>query len=235
MVRSHLKRLATSFVRNRKAVAATEFAILLPFMLLIYIGVVDVTRGVIASRKLNLFSRTISDLVSQQSTQQTLSASTISTFFDAASAIMAPYNLSGLKMTVSEVDVQVKSDGKTCCDALVHWSYTKGGTLRGQPSCSQPLKQVADGQPATPTTFPSSLIKANQDMSFGYANGQVSHLIVSDVSYTYVPIFYQAIAWFSGGMSKTNYMVPRSSANAIQLATPISPPSGQSGVVCISP
>ena len=206
-----------------------EFALILPLMLLLYIGIVDVTRGVIASRKLDVLSRTISDLVSQQPTSSgALTTSQVSTIFTAASVIMQPFSTSGIKLTVSAIDIKAKSNN-TCCDALVRWSYTQGGTLR---ACTTPLVQVANGTPASPLNIPASLITANQNAGFGYTSGSTSYLIIADVSYTYAPIFYQAISWFSSGMSKTTYMVPRSATGAVTLNSPVNAPTGQSGTVC---
>ena len=217
-------------IGDRRGVAAVEFAMILPLMLLMYIGAFDVTRGVMASRKVDLLSRTISDLVAQQSNASPMSSSTISLIFTAASAVMTPYNASGLTLTVSAVDIKANSNN-TCCQALVRWSYTQGGTLR---ACTTPLTQVSGGTPLTPTNIPAWIISANQAAGYGYTSGQTSYLIIADVSYTYVPIFSQAVAWFRGGMSKTTFMVPRSTSGPLTLASPVSPASGQSGQICFS-
>ena len=222
----HARRIAA----DRKGVAAVEFAFLMPVMIIMYVGVVDVTRGVIASRKLDVLSRTISDLVSQQPTSQTTSISTLSTIFTAASAVMQPYNTAGITLTVSAVDIKAKSNN-TCCDALVRWSYTQGGTLR---ACTTPLTQVPNGTVPTPTNIPVALITANQTAGYGYTSGLTSYVIVADVAYTYKPIFFQAISWFSAGMHKTTYMVPRSASGPVTIANPSGAPVGQSGVICFS-
>ncbi len=215
---------------HRGGTAAVEFAMILPLMVLMYIGVVDVSRGVIASRKLNALSRTISDLVSQQPTSQTTPIATLSTIFTAASAIMQPYGTSGLTMTVSAVDVKAKGNG-TCCDALVRWTYTQGGTKR---QCSTALTQVPNGTAPTSLNIPAAIITANQAAGYAYTSGQVSYVIISDVTYTYLPIFSQAASWFSSGMRKTSFMVPRSSSGAVTIANPGTAPSGQSGTICFS-
>ena len=208
--------------REQSGVAAVEFAVILPVLLLLYIGIVDVTRGVVASRKLNLLSRTISDLVSQQPTSLTVPISQLSTILASASAVMQPYPLTSLKLTVSAVDIKAKSGSKppVCCDAIVRWSYTQAGSKGYLRTCGSTLTQVPDGTRATLTTFPQSLVTANSAQGFGYTTGSASYMIVTDASYTFAPIFTQAVSWFAGGMSKTTYMVPRAPANPIVIANP---------------
>lgn len=216
-------------VGDRRGVAAVEFAIILPLMLLMYIGAVDVTRGVMASRKVALLSRTVSDLVSQQPTTQDTPSSQISTIFAAASSVMAPYDTSSLKLTVSAIDIKAKSD-KTCCQAVVRWSYTQGGTLR-------PCNKAMDSAPAgtsSPTTLPDNIVTANNG-NFNYAGGGATYLIVADISYKYNLLFpYKSFtdSWFSGLLSRTTYMVPRSSTGPVTLASPVNAASGQSGAIC---
>ena len=228
-------RRAWQYIRDTRAVAAVEFALILPLILLLYVGAVDVTRAILIGRRLDLLSRTISDLVSQQSTTTPVSSSTLSLIFGAASSVMAPYPTSALNLTVSAVDIKANADG-TCCQAVVRWSFTQNGTLR---ACTTPLTQVADGSAGTAATIPSSIILANKAAGFGYAAGSASYLIIADVSSTYTPFFPTLPAplgnpsdWFKGGLHRTTYMVPRASSGTIKLVTPISPGTGQSGVAC---
>ena len=211
-----------------RGVAAVEFALILPVMLLLYVGTVDVSRGVSASRKLDVLSRSLSDLTSQQPTASAMTSSTIANNFTAAAAIMAPFPIAALKMTVSAIDIKTKSNN-TCCDALVRWSYTQGGTLR---TCTTPLIQTANGAANTPSTIPAAIITSNQTAGFGYSTSRSSYIIVADVGYSYAPFFYQAVAWFGSGMSKTTFMVPRAASSPLTLASPINAAAGQSGVIC---
>ena len=215
------------FIRSTGGIAAVEFAMIVPVMLLMYIGIVDVTRGVIASRKLDILSRTLSDLVSQQ-TSGTISNTQLATMFSAATTLMQPFTTNGLTMTVSEVVIQAKSNG-TCCDALVKWSYTQNGTQR---ACTTPLLQVANGVAPATGNIPAALITANANAGYGYTNGKISYLIITDTHYTYVPIFNQALSWFSSGMNKTTFMVPRSASNPVTLTSAAGVVAGQSGTIC---
>lgn len=204
---------------------------ILPLMLLLYIGIVDVTRGVIASRKLNLLSRTVSDLVSQQPTALPVPISKLSTIFASATAVMQPYPITNLKLTVSAVTIQqiAKSNPAACCDVVVSWSFTQAGSTTYLRTCKSTLTQVADGTAPSLTTFPKSLVTANSAQGYGYTNGAVSYIIITDASYVYTPIFNQAISWFAAGMNKTTYMVPRAPANGITIANPNTATAPQTG------
>lgn len=201
-------------------------------MLLIYIGIVDITRGVIASRKLNLLSRTVSDLVSQQPSAVPVAISKLSAILGASSAIMQPYPTSSIILTVSAVDIKIKADGKTCCDVAVRWSYTQGGSTNYLRACSPYLNQVPDGTAPTLLNFPKSLVTANANQGFNFASGAVSYMIITDASFTYSPIFSQAATWFSSGIRKTTFMVPRSPSSPINIADPTNATAPQLGKIC---
>ena len=210
-------------LRDRRGVAAVEFALLLPLMLMTYIGASDVTRGVIASRDVDLPSRTISDLVAQQPTSSSVPSSKIQTIFAAASAVMVPFNTSTLALTVSAVDITQNSNN-TCCQPLVRWSYAQGSTMTAPRACGA-LTQVAAGTAPSAINIPSAIFTANTS---------------ADVTYTYTPYFsylpyLQVPSW--SVIRKTTFMVPRSVSNPVTLASPLSfstGPSGQaqSGQIC---
>lgn len=225
------------FGRDRRAVAAVEFAVILPIMLVIYIGVVDVTRAVISIRKANLVSRTLSDLVAQQSTSTATPSSTIATIFNASTAIMQPFPTDTLTMVVSGVAIQAKSDG-TCCDAMVKWSYMKSATTTVSPALTlrtcdtanvkNKLTQTAPGARPSATTIPSAIVYPNQGVA-GATTSSVTYVVIADIQYQYKPFFSQAASWIVGPSQKTTYMVPRAATGAVTLATPINAPTGQSG------
>ncbi len=226
-------------LRDRRGIAAVEFALLLPLMLLMYIGTSDITRGVIVSRDVDLLSRTISDLVAQKPISPPVPSSQIQTIFAAASAVMVPFDTSSLTLTVSAVDITQNSNN-TCCQVLVRWSYAQGSTTTPPaPRVCGALTQVAAGTAPSATNIPSAIVNANTSAGYSYtgANGQNSYLIIADVTYTYTPYFSQAVSWFLPGMRKTTFMVPRSLASPITLASPLSFGTGpnnqaQSGQIC---
>jgi Flp pilus assembly protein TadG len=116
-----LTRRFAPVITDRRGVAALEFAILLPLMLTLYLGSVELSRGIAADRKVILTARTLADL----STEYTdVTNADMSNILNAASAIMAPYPVGGLQAVVSEISINAQGQ------ASVVWSDTLNGTAR---------------------------------------------------------------------------------------------------------
>lgn len=109
------------FATDKRGVSAVEFAMLLPLMLTLYLGGVEVSQGISIDRKVTLTARTVADLVAQVANIDTAG---VNAALGAASAVMAPYPESGASVTVSVVDIDDKGNAK------VKWSSAKNGTAR---------------------------------------------------------------------------------------------------------
>ena len=59
-----IERRLRRLIGDERGVSAVEFALLLPLMLTLYLGAVEVSQGIGADRKVTLTARTIGDLVS---------------------------------------------------------------------------------------------------------------------------------------------------------------------------
>jgi Flp pilus assembly protein TadG len=125
---------------DERGVSAVEFALLLPLMLALYLGSVEISQGIGADRKVTLTARTVADLVSQVAS---ISNSDMTNSLNAASAVMAPFPVGKLKVTVSSVAVD--ANGK----ATIAWSDTLNGTKRAVGST---------------VTLPSALVVANSSL-----------------------------------------------------------------------
>jgi Flp pilus assembly protein TadG len=112
-------------IGDERGVSAVEFAMLLPLMLTLYLGAVEVSQGIGADRKVTLTARTICDLVSQVSS---IGNSDMTNALNASSSVMAPFPVGNLKVTVTSV--KIDSTGK----ATVDWSDTLNGTARSKGS-----------------------------------------------------------------------------------------------------
>lgn len=77
-----------SFLRNDKGVAAIEMAFIMPFMLLLYFGLVDITVLISMNRKITSAASTTADLVTQQ--RNAVLKSYITDTFNATAMIVAP-------------------------------------------------------------------------------------------------------------------------------------------------
>jgi Flp pilus assembly protein TadG len=107
------------FLEDRRGVSAVEFAMLLPLMLTLYLGTVEISQGVAIDRKVTLTSRTVADLASQVSS---LTSTDMTNVLNAASSVISPYDTSKLKVTVSQVSIDASSVPK------IVWSCTLNGT-----------------------------------------------------------------------------------------------------------
>src|SRR5262245_44457481 len=63
-LRRRLQRLA----HDQRGVSAVEFAMLLPLMLTLYLGAVEISQAVAVDRKVTLAARSVADLVAQVTT-----------------------------------------------------------------------------------------------------------------------------------------------------------------------
>jgi Flp pilus assembly protein TadG len=121
---SFLTRLShriTSLRRDQSGVSAVEFAMLLPLMVVLYLGAVEISQGVAIHRKVTLTARTVADLGSQVTS---ISNADMTNMLKAAEAVIAPFPAGQLKVTVSAVSIDANGI------ATVAWSDTLNGTAR---------------------------------------------------------------------------------------------------------
>jgi Flp pilus assembly protein TadG len=113
-----LARLAS----NRDGVSAVEFAMLLPIMITLYFGTVEITQGLSIDRKVTLAARVASDLVTQAASIDTAGVNGV---FQAATSMIVPYPTgSALKVTITAVSINAQGQ------ATVAWSDTLNGTAK---------------------------------------------------------------------------------------------------------
>ena len=167
------QRLA-GFWRDRSGFAATEFAVIVPLMLLLFFGVVEFSTGVAVDRKVTIVARTLSDLVSQN---KTVTDTQFTNFFNAGTQVMSqyalpPYSASTLHSTISELYVDPNAH-----IAKVQWS--KGDAVRATGSTvTIPTALAVDG-----TYLIFSEVSYLYTPTVGYVMGR-SGVNLSDVAYT---------------------------------------------------
>jgi Flp pilus assembly protein TadG len=146
-----LQRLA----RDERGVSAVEFAMLLPLMITLYLGGVEVSQGISIDRKVTLTARTVADLTSQYSS---VNNATMNNILSASSAVIAPFPAGNVKVTVTLVSID--SQGK----ATVSWSDSLNGTAKSKGSA---------------VTLPSALVIPNSSLVWG----EVSYAYKPTVGY----------------------------------------------------
>jgi Flp pilus assembly protein TadG len=110
------------FRSDTSAVAAVEFAIVLPFMLLLYLGGVELGNGMAINVKVTETTHTVADLISQN---KCVTSAQVTAILNASAQVIAPYSISNAVVTVSEL--QPTGDGTT---GTVIWSQSLNGTAR---------------------------------------------------------------------------------------------------------
>jgi Flp pilus assembly protein TadG len=116
-----IRRSALELCRDRRGIAATEFAVIVPMMLVMFFGTVEFSSGVAVDRKVTLMARTLSDLTSQNISVTDIQ---LTNFFAAATGIMTPYPSAPTSSTISELYVDPATKV-----ARVQWS--QGSAPRG--------------------------------------------------------------------------------------------------------
>src|SRR4051812_45417382 len=137
-----IQRPLARLMRDRSGVAATEFAMIVPIMLVLFFGVVEFTNGFAAYRDVSLMAHTNSDLTSQSKSVQN---SDLTNFFAASTGVLYPYATSptdpNLKMSIVQLWVNQNQQ------ARIQWAVNSDGS-------SAPT-------PGTVVNIPTSLQVAN--------------------------------------------------------------------------
>jgi Flp pilus assembly protein TadG len=145
------RRLAARAMQDRSGIAATEFAMIVPIMLVLFFGVVEITGGVAAYRDISLMAHTTSDLTTQSLSVQD---SDIANFFNAATGILYPYVAvstdPNLKQSLAMVWVNPS------LQARIQWASNSDGS--------------APSPPGTVVSIPASLQVANTYLIYSSAS-----------------------------------------------------------------
>jgi Flp pilus assembly protein TadG len=105
--------------RDSSGIAATEFAVVVPLMLVLFFGTVEFSTGVAVDRKVTITAHALSDLVSQNTS---VTDTQLTNFFTAGTKVMfpytsSPYSASTLHSTISEIYIDPNTH-----TAKVQWS-----------------------------------------------------------------------------------------------------------------
>lgn len=157
-------------LRDRKGVAAVEFAFILPLLITLYLGTVETTFAIMADRRVASVTSTVADLVAQT---KTVNQDELDDIFRAATAIMVPFDSQELSIVVTSVAID--ADG----NATVDWSAAAPGS--GQPYQTGATYEIPEGL-RIPNT---SLVVA--EVAYLY-NSFLNHIVQSGIPMS--DIFY---------------------------------------------
>lgn len=131
------RRRKAGFARDQRGVSAVEFALVAPVMIGLYFGCVEVSDAISVDRKVSLAAAALANLSSQTTT---ISATEMNNIFDASSAIVAPYDVGKMKMTITCISIDANKN------ATVKWSETRNGTVKSGNVTLPVALQVASSQ-----------------------------------------------------------------------------------------
>lgn len=120
-----MRALLAQFRRAKDGLAAVEFALLLPVMITLFFGVVEVSLALACRADVTNVASTAADLIAQESS---VSTSDMSNVWSALNAILYPYSTSVAQITVSSIKYDTSTNSLTA--GKVAWSCTKNGTAR---------------------------------------------------------------------------------------------------------
>jgi Flp pilus assembly protein TadG len=109
-----------AFASAREGAAAVEFALVLPVMMLLYVGALELSDLISVDRRVTVMASTVGDLVARA--DGVIEEDDLNDYFNAAKEIMTPYKTTGLMQLITAV--YVSPDGAT---ATVQWSKSSGG------------------------------------------------------------------------------------------------------------
>ncbi|MEY9591489.1 MULTISPECIES: TadE/TadG family type IV pilus assembly protein [unclassified Bradyrhizobium] len=173
------------FVADKRALAATEFAIIVPLMLVMFFGTVEFSSAVAIDRKITLIARTLSDLTSQSTT---LNDAGMKDTFTASISVVMPYDAALVKGTISQIYIDANSIAK------VQWS--RAGTIASGATQATLATSARNAGDTVTTMIPPALLIPS------------SYLILSEANYTYTPTIGYVLK-SSVTLSDLSYTRPR--------------------------
>lgn len=114
---SGIRRARRSFLRDGSGIAALEFAMIAPLLLVLYMGASDTAMAVSLNRKLEGTAATVGDLVGQE---ETVTKDQIQLILGVAKALVQPYDSTKLSSVVTSVTIDANGRSK------VDWSLASG-------------------------------------------------------------------------------------------------------------
>ena len=187
-------KLARRFIASTRAVAAIEFAIIAPMLLVMLIETYDIGNAVAVYMKVRAATMALGSITNTYSTGNNgIQTANMSDTMTKVSQVLAPYSSSPATFTVTQIKAT------TASSATVSWSYSLNGTAYTQGSSW--------------TRLPALLKSTNS------CNSYPCYLIFSEVSYAYTPVLLSTFV-SSLTLGDNIYVTPRSSQCVQYLGVP---------------
>lgn len=116
-----------SFGRKKDGVVSIEAALLFPFMILLLLGMIDISSIISMKRKVTVAASAVVDLTTQQSA--TVTKAELDQYIQAADAILTPFPSTSTK-------VELTNYRKNGSNVNPQWSHSRGSCGAGGPTIS---------------------------------------------------------------------------------------------------
>jgi len=168
MIKS-VKMNKNALLHDKKGIAATEFAMLLPIMILLFFGMLEASDALSVNRRISNSSNALADLVGQAST---ITPSEIEDIFTGVQRIIEPNDTSTLEINL----LSVIRDPNDTSRIIVHWSRDKDGNI-----------PYAEGAAYTDLDDETILITSQSlivvELSYDYISGISNRVLGAPISF----------------------------------------------------
>jgi Flp pilus assembly protein TadG len=137
---SHLLKQARRLFRDRRGVAAVEFAFIAPLLLSMYFVTMEVAQGIEANKKVGRIGSMVADLITQQSK---VTVDELKAITQVSMSVLQPYNRSQPIITITAI--KLSKDEKPI--ATVEWSLKRDDQTYTKPYAK-----------STPVSLPPELL-----------------------------------------------------------------------------
>ncbi|CTQ62050.1 MAG: pilus assembly protein [Roseibium album] len=137
------------FRRDDNAVSAVEFAMILPFMFFLLIGMTELAEALNQDRKVSRIANAVADLIAQE---EAVSRTDLDSLMNIGEKILDPYPSTNLQVIVASVSFD--DDG----DASVDWSRDSAGATPWSTGAAPPI------------TLPGTVAVPNSSIVVGQSN-----------------------------------------------------------------
>jgi len=125
MIRA-LKRGLKRIARDNRGASAVEFALIAPFMILLYLGAVEISLALSIDRKITSAASALADLVAQD---DVITDGEMADIMNAGGVIIAPFNTAPLQMRITSVLMNGSDEVRVqWSDAVGMNAYAAGGS-----------------------------------------------------------------------------------------------------------
>jgi Flp pilus assembly protein TadG len=186
------------FLASTRGVAAIEFGLVFPMLLVMLLASIDAGRAIAVYMKVRAATYALDSMANQYTKIQDTDLQNIE---GASSKVLAPYPGGPLGLRISQIEVTTGGPVVAWSDGQNMSPYAKGDTI----TIPSNLAGTSAPNNACPASPPSADLYTT-----GNVNGKGCYLLLAEVQYTYTPMFG---AFITGPITLSDkiYVTPRNS------------------------